>query len=181
MNTDKTNGMIFNKAGRLSKDTFKYSDTNLQTVDKVIYLGMVFVLSGIFSTAQRRQAQKANQALFMIKKGLLSDRKYTITPLTALKLFDAYVKPILVYNSALCAPTGVRNKNCSNPHTINLGNPVSTEKILHTFCKYILGVSSRTSNIASCIELGRYPIEIDIKCHLINIGSLLNLSQIPIS
>ena len=54
--------MIFNKAGRLSKDTFKYNDTNLQTVDKMIYLGLVFVPSGIFSTAQRRQAQKANQA-----------------------------------------------------------------------------------------------------------------------
>ena len=62
VNTDTTNVMIFNKVGRLSKDTFKYNDTNLQTVDKMIYLGMVFVSSGIFSTAQRRQAQKANQA-----------------------------------------------------------------------------------------------------------------------
>ena len=85
VNTDKTNVMIFNKPGRLSKDTFKYNDTNLQTVD----LGMVFVPSEIFVTAQRRQAQKANQALFMTKKGLLNDIKYTIIPLTALKLFDA--------------------------------------------------------------------------------------------
>ena len=55
VNTDTTNFMIFNKAGRLSQDTFKYNDTNLQTVDNVIYLGiMIFVTSGIFSTAQRR-------------------------------------------------------------------------------------------------------------------------------
>ena len=145
----------------------KYIDTNLQTVDKVIYLGMVFVPSGIFSTSQRRQAQKAKQALFMIKKGLLIDRKYTIMPLTALKSFDAYVKPVLLYNSALWAPIGVRNKNCSNPHTIKLVNLDSTDKIHHNFCKYILGVSSRTSNIASCIELGRYPMEIDITMSLV--------------
>ena len=98
----------------------------------------------------------------MIKKGLLSDRKYTIMPLTALKLFDAYVKPILLYNSALWAQAGVRNKNGSNPHTVNLVNLDSTEKT-----HYILGLSSRTSNIASCIELRRYPMEIEVKMSLI--------------
>ena len=45
VNTDKTEIMIFNKAGRLISETFTYNKVTLKTVDTFVYLGIVFVPS----------------------------------------------------------------------------------------------------------------------------------------
>ena len=65
VNTDKTEVMIFKKAGRLYQ--FKF-----------VYLGIVSVRSGIFTPTQSRQAQKTSSTLYMIKKGLLRNRDFSI-------------------------------------------------------------------------------------------------------
>jgi hypothetical protein len=167
VNTDKTMVMIFNKGGRLINELFTYKTTSLQTVDTVVYLGMVFVPSGVFVAAQSRNAQKASKALYMIKKGLLRNRDYAIMPKTALKLFDAYIKPILLYNCAIWAPTSLRNRTNNDHHNLNLVNLDITEKVHTGLCKYLLGVSERTSNLASRAELGRAPMAVDIKISII--------------
>lgn len=136
-------------------------------MDKFIYLGILFVPSGVFTPTQSRQAQRASSALYMIKKGLLKNRDFSIKPKTALKLFDAYVKPILLYNCEVWAPAGWRNSSAPDPHDLNLINLDNTESIHTNFCKYILGLSETCSNIAARLELGRSTMEIDIKLHII--------------
>ena len=144
INTEETEVMIFNKAGRLLEEHFTCGTTQLKTVDKFIYLGIVFVPSGIFVPTQTRLTQRANTALYMIKKGLLRNRDVSIKPATALKLFDAYVKPILIYNCEIWAPSGLRNRSTVDPHTFNLINLNTTEAVHTHFCKYILGLSEQS-------------------------------------
>ena len=67
VNTKKTVVMIFNKAGRLLADRFKYNDTNLDTVNETVYLGIVFVPSGIFSITQTNLAQRASRTMYKIQ------------------------------------------------------------------------------------------------------------------
>ena len=97
----------------------------------------------------------------MIKKGL------SIKPTTALKLFDAYIKPILLYNSEVWGPAGWINSIAREPHVLNLINLDKTESVHTIFCKYILGLSEICSNIPARLELGRSTMEIDIKMHIV--------------
>ena len=53
-------------------------------------------------------------------------------PLTAPKLFDAYVKPILLYIPALWAAAEDRSKNFSNPYTMHLVAWIPLKKIITT-------------------------------------------------
>ena len=71
---------------------------------------------------QSRQAHKASSALYMIKQGLLRNRDFSIKPTTALKLFDAYIKSILLYNCEVWAPAGWRNSIACDPRVLNLIN-----------------------------------------------------------
>ena len=71
VNTDKTEIMIFNKTGRLISETFTYNKVTLKTVDTFVYLGIVFVPSGVFTPTQSRQAHKASSALYIIRKGIV--------------------------------------------------------------------------------------------------------------
>ena len=53
VNLGKTAVMIFNKSGRLLKEShqFRYGETPIQSVREYCYLGIVFTLSGTLSTA----------------------------------------------------------------------------------------------------------------------------------
>ena len=75
----------------------------------------------------------------MIKKGLLRNRDFAIKPAAALTLFDAYIKPILMYNCEVWASARWRNYSKCDPDLLNLDK---TESI-HTnvLCKYILGAA----------------------------------------
>ena len=74
VNTDKTEITMSNKAGRLISETFTYNKVTLKTVDTFVYLGIVFVPSGVFTPTQSRQAYKASSALYMLKKGPTESR-----------------------------------------------------------------------------------------------------------
>ena len=65
---------------------------NLKSYNNLV--GMVFVPSGIFTTTESRQAQKASSALYMIKTGLLRSRDFSINPLTA---GAAYIRVFIFY------------------------------------------------------------------------------------
>ena len=66
---------------------------------------------------------------------------YQKNPLITIKLFNALVKPILLYASDFW---GVLNL----PHN----NPV--ENLHLSFCKQLLGVQKQTTNVGVLIELG---------------------------
>ena len=55
------------------------------------------------------------------------------------------------------------------------------EKLHLTFCKYVLGTSKTSSNLAVRTELGRYPLELQIKTKtLLYLSRLLNRKNNPL-
>ena len=68
-----------------------------------------------------------------------------------LDLFDKIVQPILLYG---CEVWG-------------LSNTSNIEKLHLRFCKYILKLRKNTPNFMIYGELGRYPIEINIKLRMV--------------
>ena len=82
----------------------------------------------------------------------------------SLDLFDAVVKPILIYGIELwgCLKQGFNDKN-----------PI--EKLNITLCKHILGVTKRTSNGGYRCELGRKQLHISgFKVTIDNWLSIIN-------
>ena len=74
-----------------------------------------------------------------------------------LDLFDKMVKPVLLYG---CEVWGT-------------GNNDVIERVQLKFCKLLLGLKSSTPSYMIYGELGRYPIEIDIKSRMISFWSKL--------
>jgi hypothetical protein len=68
-----------------------------------------------------------------------------------LKLFDSLASPILLYTSEVW---GFENKE-------------SIEKVHLQFCKNVLKVRSTTPNYMVYGELGRYPMEVMVKCKIV--------------
>ena len=90
-------------------------------------------------------------------------------------LFDHLVKPVLLYGCEIWGPVTIRDaplhcpvnfwKKISSDFPIASKfslNPPFYEKIHLKFCKNILGVNIKTSNIGIYGDLGRYPLYINI-------------------
>jgi hypothetical protein len=79
------------------------------------------------------------------------------------------IKPILTYNSDIWGASSI---NISKILKINRGKTElyyrqEFEKLHSRWCKHILGVNSKSVNIAVLAELGRYPITIEIITNII--------------
>jgi hypothetical protein len=92
VNIQKTKVMIFNKSGKLLKGyIFSFEEQSLELVLEYKYLGIIFKPSGSLS-------KKASKAMFYIRKTLYSEK---LKAFSHLRLFDACVKPILLYCSEI--------------------------------------------------------------------------------
>ena len=76
--------------------------------------------------------------------------------ITALKLFDTLILPIIRYGSEAWSPFYAKNINDNN--FLSLCEKFPAEKLHTKFCRYLLGVSRKTTNIAVRAELGRLPL-----------------------
>lgn len=177
VNTSKTKILIFNKAGRLIKHSFRYGNENIECVSNCKYLGIWFSSSGSYSYAQNELYKKSLKAFFKLKKDLLS-----LNPniRTSMHVFDHTIKPILLYGSDIWGMFNPFTMKCKkeNPSFDNIYSGSLCEKIHLKFCKFILGVHKRTTNIAVLSELGRFPLYFNIiKCMLLYWYRLENLGK----
>ena len=177
VNTSKTKILIFNKAGRLIKPSFRYGNENIECVSNCKYLGIWFSSSGSYSYAQNELYKKSLKAFFKLKKDLLS-----LNPniRTSMHVFDHSIKPILLYDSDIWGMFNPFTMKCKkeNPSFDNIYSGSLCEKIHLKFCKFILGVHKRTTNIAVLSELGRFPLYFNIiKCMLLYWYRLENLGK----
>ena len=151
INIDKTAVMVFNKTGRLLKDSndFVLGDHKVNSVREYCYLGIIFTLNGSFIIAQQRLRQKGLRSYFSIKSMLnIKSLKKTI----AFKLFDSLILPVGSYGCPVWfAETWiVRSITEHSP-----GKFLSTiakdplERLHLSFIKWILGVNRKTSNAAT--------------------------------
>ena len=73
---------------------------------------------------------------------------------TMIHTFDHTIKPILLYSGEVW---GMVEAELKKTEDSVIRNPV-IEKINVKFCKYLLGINKKASNLAVRGELGRYPL-----------------------
>ena len=160
--------MVMQKNGHKSKEIFMYDNKHLENVQEYKYLGIIFKCSGTFTEAIKELSKKALKVLFMIRRKFHSS---TMNPVLHLKLYEACIKPILLYCSEAWAPFALKLdslKKNDNPHILEEQFTKKKKKKIHLkFCKYLLGTHKYTSNTAALAELGQYPMAIFCVTHSI--------------
>ncbi len=162
INAKKTKVVIFNRAGWMLKNKNFHIDTEeIKITKETKYLGIIFNNNCTFHSAIENFKNKGMKAMFKLFK---SFGNMTPNIETSLHLFDAMVKPILLYNSDVWGPIV-----CNLDKLLENGTSKTLlyyrfpfEKLHMKWAKYILGVNSKSTNIAVTSELGRYPLITEI-------------------
>ena len=119
----------------------------LQIVGSFNYLGILFNSNGNFSKSKKNLSDQSSKALF----SLLSRCNFLNMPLDLLcELFDRMVVPVLHSSEAWGS-----------------GNIEITELVHLKFCKCILKLKKTTATCMVYGEVGRYPMDIQIKSRMI--------------
>ena len=137
---------------------FKYNNETLQIVDKQTYLGIEMTSSGRYTYAREILSKKTTKVLSIIKRSFSNIDSATIAIKN--KLFNALVKPVLLYACEIWGPELLSYKTHFDKST--------SEQFHIKFCKQTLDVPWYTENIACRAELGRYPLSIDIKASILS-------------
>ena len=144
--------MIFSRGNQKINWTFNINGTPLENTKEYKYLGIpVHKKNCSFNTALKYLRTKATRALFAIRS------KVNITQLPvkiALKLFDALIKPILLYASEVWEPF-VNNES-------EQWDKNDIERTHLLFLKQILGVNRSATTTMVRGELNRYSLQEEI-------------------
>ena len=149
INTNKTKVMIFSKRKTRQHFEFKLNDASLDIVDNYTYLGLLMKYNGTFNDAKVKLVDQAQKALFALYTKI---RNLNIPLDIQLQLFDSLIEPILLYGSEVWG----------------FENSAIVERVHLQFCKRILGVRKSTPNFMVYGELGRFPLDINIKLRMIS-------------
>lgn len=161
VNIDKSKMMVFRNGGYL-KQTEKWwiNKTRIESVTYYSYLGILFSSRLSWSKWADNQACKASKIIFKIRN--MFNRLESINCTTALKIFDAKIKPMVLYGSEIW---GTKAYEC-------------IEHIQIRFIKTFLGVGKSTENHLVLKEMGRYPLWVETKfraikywCKLIHLNN----------
>ena len=160
LNTKKTKVMVFTKSGRYKNLQMKYLDKLIDNVKQYTYLGIVFNSSGSFTMARKEILNKGMKALLKFRKIFSLD---TPGVKTLLHVLNHTVKPVLVYGSEILGYFSHKKfKKNRDLFLKNEINNISAEKIHTKFCKFVLGVKTKSSDSACRGELGSYPLLFDV-------------------
>ena len=146
VNVEKTKAMVFRKGGRIKKrEVWKYDGSIIETVKEFNYLGVIFKSNLKWKS---HLEEKMRKATFVSNKIAALNYKYDDIPINLiLRIWDAMVKPILLYGSEITdAPT-----------------QDTYEKVARAFYKKILGVSKSVCGMSVNIILGRNLLDTEIK------------------
>jgi len=154
VNTKKANIIIFSGNRQNKNNTnFKYNNETLQIVVKQTYLGVEMTSSSCYTYAREILNKKATKVLSIMKRSFSNSDSATIAIKN--KLFDALVKPVLLYACEIWGTELLSYRTHFDKSTI--------EQVHIKFRKQTLNIPWYTENIACRAELGRYPLSIDIK------------------
>ena len=148
INISKTKGMVFNKPGRFYRHVYKLGNDFISTTNSYKYLGFIFTPSGEIHSGLKDLKDRALRAYYKLKLGL--GQYFRLHVITTIFLFNALIKPILLYSADFWG--------CLK---LPKNNPI--ENVHIRFCKDLLGVQRQTTNIGVLLELGEIPISIYAK------------------
>ena len=161
INLTETKCMVITRNGHGEKLNLMFNGEGVTQTNSYYYLGTMISSCGSFSLAMRTQYKKGIKAMFAL---LLSiNRTKNTSPKLLLNLFDKMVVPIILYNSEIWGAYLFRNKQIlyeNNEFLFDLKNIL--EDLHIKFMKVVLGVHSKTCNLAVRSELGRLPLHIKI-------------------
>ena len=159
INIDKSKIMVFSKAGRVSKDKFRFNlgGEEMEYVNHYKYLGVNISNTSKFSVAEKNLSLKANRALFSIKQSIFDK---DLKPSAILSIFESLVKPVALYGSEIWTPYKpcYRNKTLDEMFEMSFKSNTEFDKLHAKFCKYLLGVHNKACNFAVFSELGQFPL-----------------------
>ncbi|KAL5258389.1 hypothetical protein ACHWQZ_G009029 [Mnemiopsis leidyi] len=163
VNISKTAVMVFNRSGRLLKESksFFYGETQIAPAREYTYLGIVFSLSGSLKKAQTQLRQKGLRSYFSLKRMMnLGQLKKNII----FKLFDALILPVVSYGCPVWLPytTILRSLTSNTNDILKKTSQDPIEKVHLSFLKWTLGVGKFTSNAAVWGDSGRHPLAIEL-------------------
>ena len=155
INLNKTQIMIFNKAGRtIHNREFYFSNKVIQVANEYKYLGIIFKPSGSFTHAVKHLISKAKKAMFSLRNVMPQNR---ISLIPYLRLFDTCIQPILLYGAEIWS-LDYLYKNTIQPEKNYLN--FLPENVHLKFLKIIMGLQRSAVNIAVLSETGRFPLAI---------------------
>ena len=127
-----------------------YESAEIETLRSFCYLGMELHDSGSFAQAGQARKESGERAAHMIAGRC---RELHITqPLHQLALFDAVVRPSVLYGAEVWAPGLL----------CQASRDLQAEVLHRHFCRRVLGVRAGTTSMAVLAELGRYPLHLSV-------------------
>ena len=148
INTKKSQIMIFNKGGKLLKDQFSIDGKTLEIVPSYTYLGIDIPTNGSFNPGMAQMNNKAKKAMMPLYTTIM---QFNIPFHKALKLFQTYVEPILLYNAENFAAMSEKQVEKCKQGSMNISDMAIQSAMTTTqlkFIKFILGVGKQTPNMA---------------------------------
>ena len=112
--------------------------------------------SGRYTYAREILSKKTTNVLSIIKRYFSNSDSATIAVKN--KLFDALAKPVLLYACEIWRPELLSYRTHFHKSTI--------EQVHINFCKQTLNIPWYAENIACRVELGKYPLSIDVKASI---------------
>ena len=160
VNLDKTKVMVFRKGGFLSKDEkWFYRNIPLEVVNSYVYLGVNVTTKLSFVSSTNSLVTKSKKALYQIMYSLKSINCHDFD--VFIKLFDAKVKPILLYASEVWGMKDI----------------IEVERVHLLALKRFLNVSKHCSNAVVYGETKRYPLSISCKLRVLKFW--LKIQKLP--
>ena len=158
MNTNKTKTMFINKKSKMSKIDFKLNSLNLEEVKEYKYLGLLISSSGSINNLRSNLYNVATKAMYKMRRYVNNSQ---LSVPTMMHLFDTLISPIVLYGCEISNIFNVTKAMKDNKYKyIENIFKWKQEKLHLNFCKYTLGVNSKTTTMAVLGELGRYPLYI---------------------
>jgi hypothetical protein len=159
VNLTKSEVIVFNPSGRkLDNYNFKFGDLKMKIVKSYTYLGIEFLSSGSFWLAKSNLMDKARKAMFPLFSVI---SQFQLPCTKSIKLFHTLVRPICLYNAEnwACFSSNQINKIKVNESSL-LGYMTDSEpdKVFQRFIKFILGVNTSCTNVATLGEVGEFPM-----------------------
>lgn len=159
VNLKKSQIVIFNPAGKkLNNYIFKLGNVNMEIVKSYTYLGIELLASGSFWLTKENLMDKARKAMFPLFSTI---SQFQLPCANSVKLFQALIRPIALYNAENWAifTFGQIKKIEENPLSfLSYLTDSDPDKVFQKYIKFILGVNSSCTNIATLGEIGEYPM-----------------------
>jgi hypothetical protein len=163
VNASKTKVVIFSKGKVRKFPDFLLGSKKLEVVGDYTYLGIIFNYNGKFKNAIKKLVNQATRAMYAI---LSKSRKLCLPIDIQIQLFDAMVKPILLYGVEVWGFESLE----------------AVEVVHRKFLKNILNVNTSTASCMVYGETGCYPLQVFVNTRIVCYwGRLLTGPQTKLS